>query len=186
MSNTPSARSAGTAWYGAATGRYARWAVDWPYGWPQPTRCWPAPALMNRQSCCRAMPGNSGACDGWGNRTGARSGAFDQHDLAVGNGLADRFRRLVFGRVVAVPRGGQRFELDDDVAGPALPFLDVMRPAARQKFRAEAFESRLGRRDIIPVALRIAYIDAGDPVSLGHAFPPIIAQKIRRRASPRQ
>ena len=54
--------------------------------------------------------------------------------------------------------------------------------AARQEIRAVFFEGGLGRRHVILVALGVANIDAGDPVSLGHGLLPFSA-KARRNLS---
>src|SRR5690606_28914260 len=103
---------------------------------------------------------------------GRRSDAFDQHDLAVGHLPADGGGALVFGRVIAIVRRLQRFELNDDVARTALALRLLVAAAARQNPGAILVEGDFRGRHIILVAFRITYSDAGDPVSLGHSFSP--------------
>src|SRR5690606_8400913 len=83
-----------------------------------------------------------------------------------------RLRRLILRRVVAVERRLHRRELDHHVARAAGTLHRLRCAATRKETRAEPLECRLGGRDIVLVALGIAYIDMGNPVSFGHLLLP--------------
>src|SRR5690606_8566617 len=93
------------------------------------------------------------------------------HHLSIGDGDAYRLGGLIFGRVVAVLRGLEGRKLDHDVSAPAPAFHCLVGTAAREEIRPVFLERRLGGGDIVLVAIRVAYVDMGNPVGLGHCSP---------------
>src|SRR5436190_16997402 len=94
--------------------------------------------------------------------------ALDDHEIRRRDRRAQLHRLLVFGRTPAVERGLVARELDHGVAAATRALDRLVRAGAREELRAELLERRVVRRDVFLVLLRVADVDADDPVALGH------------------
>src|SRR5262245_7650236 len=95
--------------------------------------------------------------------------SLNDHEIRARRNLPQLQCRLVFGRPPAVECRLIRGKLEDDIAAAARA-LGILELAAADHETGPVFLERGGvRRDVELISLRIADIDPGYPVALGHS-----------------